>query len=155
MNKWTILPLVRHDKDPQFCDIYPSMIKYGPYRRPWPPRCLAQRFVDSQSWRLFIQPMGWLYFFFVDTIDVANDDILSLSLSYTIIICVIIYYHRITIVICVNIYQQTRVEVQMIWGCDLLPGPSFAIAPRRRSWLCWHLSGRFPQRTERTVKTNL
>ena len=73
------------------------------------------------------------YIFFVDTIDVANDDILSLSLSYTIIICVIIYYHRITIVICVNIYQQTRVEVQMIWGCDLLPGPSFAIAPRRRS----------------------
>ena len=108
---------------------------------------------DHAKWRLFIQPMGWR--FFVDTIEVANDDILSLSLSYTITICDKSYKITVSLVICVNIYQQPSIHqlrVQLIRGCDLLPGPSFAIAPRRRSWLCWHLSGRFPQRT---VKTQL
>ena len=176
MNKWTILPLVRHDKDPSFAifiQVWSSMAHIGglDLRGGWLKDLLTPKAggvsLSCDQILVPLRPHFWqcqvaafcsangLTIFFVDTIEVANDDIWSLSLSYTITICVIIYYHRITIVICVNIYQQTRVEVQMIWGCDLLPGPSFAIAPRRRSWLCWHLSGRFPQRTEKDSEDQL
>ena len=175
MNKWTILPLVRHDKDPSFAifiQVWSSMAHIGglDLRGGWLKNLLTPKAggvslscdqilvpLRPHFWQCQVAAFysgNWLTIFFVDTIEVANDDILSLSLSYTITICVIIYYHCITSDICqyipATIHSSTR--VQMIWGCDLLPGPSFAIAPRRRSWLCWHLSGRFPQRT---VKTNL